>query len=95
MQGNEFVERVLLLLVPIADFPTTRSYTRVPWHVMHAYTLVQLGCFGVVVFVSLDPFDVGLGLAFPFLILLNIPLRNHLLPKFFKPEALLWLDHDR
>ena len=75
-QGNEFVERVLLLLVPVADFPTGRSYTRVPWRVMHTYTLVQLACFGTVVFVSLDPFDVGLGLAFPFLLLLNIPLRK-------------------
>lgn len=48
-----------------------------------------------VVFVSWDPLEAGLGLAFPFIILLNIPLRVHVLPRLFSAEDLLWLDHDR
>ena len=28
LQGNEFVERILLLFVPPSDFPEGRSYTR-------------------------------------------------------------------
>ena len=46
LQGNQFVERLFLLFVAPSAFPQT-SYTQAPVKVMHLYTLVQLGCFGV------------------------------------------------
>ena len=83
LQGNQFVERLFLLFVAPSAFPQT-SYTRAPVKVMHLYTLVQLGCFLVCWVVTLDPGDVGMGLAFPLVILCFVPLRVYGVARWFR-----------
>ena len=103
LQGNEFVERILLLFVPPSDFPEGRSYARVHWKIMHGYTLIQLLCFILCGATSYASFPGGgntvlsnvLGLLFPFIIVAFVPVRKYALPKFFDAQALLWLDHSR
>ena len=59
---------------------------------MHLYTITQLACLGVCWIVSLDPTDLGLGLAFPLVIVSFVPLRSILLPRWFDAQHLDLLD---
>lgn len=105
LQGNEFVERLLLLFVPPSEFPQGRSYARVPWRTMHAYTLLQLCCFVLCGatsgslsigsgLVPIDPIvDRVLGLFFPFMVVAFVPFRKVLLPRLFDEQALLCVVH--
>jgi|EP01047_Picozoa_sp_COSAG01_P008921 hypothetical protein len=70
-----------------------RSYTRVPWRTMHAYTIVQLACFAACAVTG--ALSGALGLLFPFVVLAIVPVRKWLLPLWFPSDALLWLDHNR
>jgi len=60
---------------------------------MHSYTLIQLFCFALCWIVSTDPTGLGLGLAFPLVIVLIIvPLRAYVMPKMYSAEDLAFLD---
>ena len=95
LTNNEFFARILLLVAAPSEIPPPsedKPYTAVPWKCMHKYTIIQLACLGVCWIVSLDPTDLGLGLAFPLVIVSFVPLRSVLLPRWFDAQHLDLLD---
>ena len=62
------------------------------FHVMHAFTAIQLACFGVCWVVTLDFGNVGLGLGFPLVILAFVPLRSYFMRRWFTEADLAALD---
>lgn len=90
--GNEFFERCLLLFASPSEFPPERPYSAVPWRYLHLYTLIQLLCFGACYLVGVWGFGIGLGLAFPIVIVGFVPLRAVVLTKIFPAEHLELLD---
>ena len=90
--GNQFVDRAVLLLTHPANFPTDKLYTQnVTWFKMHLYTLIQitclLACWGM-------RFTGDFALAFPLVVVLFVPLRLNLLPRWFSEEELEALDSE-
>ena len=63
-----------------------------PWRYLHLYTLIQLLCFGACYLVGVWGFGIGLGLAFPIVIVGFVPLRAVVLTKIFPAEHLELLD---
>jgi hypothetical protein len=90
LAGNEFYERVRMWAMDPKLYPTTHHFMRsVPIPVIRAYTIIQVVCLAALWILKSSP----LGLLFPILIGLLVPIRNSL-PRFFKPEHLLALDAD-
>lgn len=95
LPGNQFWERILLLFTApsrrykvLEDYHATFVET-VPFKSIAIFTLFQtaylLGCFGI----TWIPIA---GVLFPLLIMLLVPVRQYLLPKFFKAAHLQDLD---
>ncbi|PIA40594.1 hypothetical protein AQUCO_02500357v1 [Aquilegia coerulea] len=95
LPGNQFWERILLLFTaPSRRFKVLEDYhatfvETVPFKAITAFTLFQtfylLLCFGIT-WIPLA------GVLFPLLIMLLVPVRQYLLPKFFKGAHLQDLD---
>ncbi|KAA8540810.1 hypothetical protein F0562_024773 [Nyssa sinensis] len=95
LPGNQFWERILLLFTaPSRRYKVLEEYhatfiETVPFKTIAIFTLFQtaylLGCFGI----TWIPIA---GVLFPLLIMLLIPVRQYLLPKFFKGAHLQDLD---
>ncbi|NOY28753.1 MAG: HCO3- transporter, partial [Planctomycetes bacterium] len=87
MSGNQFFERLSLWLKDPALYPVTHYIRRVPRWTIHAFTLLQLACLGVLWLVKSSE----LGILFPVFIALLVPIRL-LAGRFFAPEHLAALD---
>jgi mannitol/fructose-specific phosphotransferase system IIA component (Ntr-type) len=87
MSGNQFFERLSLWLKDPALYPVTHYIRRVPGWTIHAFTLLQLACLGVLWFVKSS----GFGILFPVFIALLVPVRI-LAGRFFSTEHLAALD---
>lgn len=87
MSGNQFFERISLWLKDPALYPATHYVRRVPRWTIHAFTLLQLACLGVLWFVKSS----GIGILFPVFIALLVPIRL-LAGRFFAAEHLAALD---
>jgi mannitol/fructose-specific phosphotransferase system IIA component (Ntr-type) len=87
MSGNQFFERLSLWLKDPALYPVTHYIRRVPRWTIHAFTLLQLACLGVLWFVKSS----GIGILFPVFIALLVPVRL-LAGRFFATEHLAALD---
>ncbi|KAK8525976.1 hypothetical protein V6N13_017049 [Hibiscus sabdariffa] len=95
LPGNQFWERILLLFTaPSRRYKVLEEYhatfvEAVPFKTIAAFTLFQtvylLVCFGI----TWIPIA---GVLFPLLIMLLVPVRQYLLPKFFKGAHLQDLD---
>lgn len=95
LPGNQFWERILLLFTaPSRRYKVLEEYhatfvETVPFKAIAIFTLFQtvylLGCFGIT-WIPLA------GVLFPLLIMLLVPVRQYLLPKFFKAAHLQDLD---
>lgn len=95
LPGNQFWERILLLFTaPSRRYKVLEEYhatfvETVPFKTIAMFTLFQtaylLGCFGI----TWIPIA---GVLFPLLIMLLVPARQYLLPKFFKGAHLQDLD---
>ena len=89
--GNQFFERLLLIFTDKAAYPPSHYLRRVPTAKVHLFTtiqLVQLIVLAAVGFYSM-PY---LKLVFPLLILVLLPVRHWIVPKFFKPSELDAID---
>ncbi|CAH9079022.1 unnamed protein product [Cuscuta europaea] len=95
LPGNQFWERILLLFIApsrrykvLEDYHATFVET-VPFKAIATFTIFQtvylLACFGI----TWVPIA---GLLFPLLIMLLVPIRQYVLPKFFKGVHLQDLD---
>eukprot|EP00040_Diaphanoeca_grandis_P024921 m.137704 g.137704 ORF g.137704 m.137704 type:complete len:614 (-) comp29938_c0_seq1:710-2551(-) len=91
--GNQFIDRVVLFITHPSNFPNDKLYTRnmsVPK--MHMFTLIQLLCLGACWGMR---YTGDFALAFPLVIVLFVPLRLKILPRWFSPEELEALDSEQ
>ncbi|XP_008400890.2 anion exchange protein 2a isoform X2 [Poecilia reticulata] len=90
LNGIQLTERLILLLMPPKYHPDQNYVRKVRTLRMHLFTLVQLTCLSLLWVVMAT----AAALAFPFMLLLTIPVRMLLLPRLFSPRELLSLDAD-
>ncbi|KAM4556100.1 anion exchange protein 2a [Fundulus diaphanus] len=90
LNGIQLTERLILLLMPPKYHPDYSYVRKVRTLRMHLFTVVQLTCLSLLWVIMAT----AAALAFPFMLLLTIPLRMLLLPRLFSPRELLSLDAD-
>uniref|UniRef100_A0A2I2Y1S3 Anion exchange protein n=1 Tax=Gorilla gorilla gorilla TaxID=9595 RepID=A0A2I2Y1S3_GORGO len=108
LSGIQLSQRLLLILMPAKHHPEQPYVTKVgpgkvvtwepnsprcgweqTWR-MHLFTCIQLGCIALLWVVK----STAASLAFPFLLLLTVPLRHCLLPRLFQDRELQALDSE-
>ena len=90
LAGNEFFERVRMWAMDPRLYPTSHNFMgKVPIRVIHAFTAIQVACLAALWFLKSSP----LGLLFPILIAMLVPIRRAL-PRFFEREHLQALDEE-
>uniref|UniRef100_A0A3Q3X689 Anion exchange protein n=1 Tax=Mola mola TaxID=94237 RepID=A0A3Q3X689_MOLML len=90
LNGIQLAERLILLLMPPKYHPDHNYVRKVRTLRMHLYTLVQLTCLSLLWVVMAT----AAALAFPFVLLLTIPVRMLVLPRLFTRRELQSLDTD-
>ncbi|XP_041847790.1 anion exchange protein 2a isoform X2 [Melanotaenia boesemani] len=90
LNGIQLTERLILLLMPAKYHPDQVYVQKVQTLRMHLFTLVQLSCLSLLWIVMAT----AAALAFPFMLLLTIPIRMLLLPRLFSHRELQSLDAD-
>lgn len=90
LNGIQFYERVQLLLKPPKHHPDVIYAKKVRSLRMHLYTALQLVCLAVLWAVM----STAASLAFPFILILTVPLRLFLLTRIFTDRELKCLDGD-
>ncbi|XP_069367475.1 anion exchange protein 2a isoform X2 [Paralichthys olivaceus] len=90
LNGIQLTERLILLLMPSKYHPDQSYVRKVRTLRMHMFTLVQLTCLSLLWVVMAT----AAALAFPFVLLLTIPVRMLLLPHLFTRRELQSLDAD-
>ncbi|XP_041374597.1 anion exchange protein 2-like isoform X2 [Gigantopelta aegis] len=90
MSGVQMFERTKLLLMPVKHHPTVGYVRRVRTYKMHIFTICQLICLVILWVVK----STHAALAFPFLLILLIPLRLKLIARFYSPSELHELDKE-
>uniref|UniRef100_A0A3P9LA11 Anion exchange protein n=1 Tax=Oryzias latipes TaxID=8090 RepID=A0A3P9LA11_ORYLA len=84
LNGIQLTERLILLLMPPKYHPDLNYVCKVRTLRMHLFTLVQLLCLSLLWVVMAT----AAAAAFPFMLLLTIPLRKLLLPRIFSCREL-------
>ncbi|ELV10660.1 Anion exchange protein 2 [Tupaia chinensis] len=90
LSGIQLSQRLLLILMPAKHHPEQPYVTKVKTWRMHLFTCIQLACIALLWVVK----STAASLAFPFLLLLTVPLRHCLLPRLFQDRELQALDSD-
>nr|XP_008536300.1 PREDICTED: anion exchange protein 3 [Equus przewalskii] len=90
LSGIQLSQRLLLILMPAKHHPEQPYVTKVKTWRMHLFTCIQLGCIALLWVVK----STAASLAFPFLLLLTVPLRRCLLPRLFQERELQALDSE-
>lgn len=83
MFGVQFFERLRLLFMPVKHHPQVPFVRRVPTWKMHFYTLIQVLALVILWIVKSSKFS----LAFPFFLIMMVPLRKQL-DKIFTPTEI-------
>ncbi|XP_068216025.1 anion exchange protein 3 [Palaemon carinicauda] len=86
--GIQFIERLMLVLMPVKHHPNVPYVKKVRTWKMHAFTGVQLILLAVLWIVKQSP----AALCFPFVLMFLIPIRLYLLPYAFNGTELSSLD---
>jgi len=89
LPSQQFWQRILLFFMQPSHYPETPYTVFMEKNRIHWYTLVQLLFFGMLYMVKTIK---AIAIAFPFFILLCIPARLYLLPRFFYEFELVVLD---
>ncbi|XP_071978389.1 anion exchange protein 3 isoform X2 [Engystomops pustulosus] len=84
LTGIQLFERLLLILMHPKHHPEHPYVVKVCTWRMHLFTCVQLSCIVLLWVVKSSPAS----LAFPFLLILTVPLRRFVLPRFFHEREL-------
>ncbi|OWK12599.1 hypothetical protein Celaphus_00015002, partial [Cervus elaphus hippelaphus] len=84
LSGIQLSQRLLLILMPAKHHPEQPYVTKVKTWRMHLFTCIQLGCIALLWVVK----STAASLAFPFVLLLTVPLRRCLLPRLFQDREL-------
>ncbi|XP_057407856.1 anion exchange protein 3 isoform X1 [Balaenoptera acutorostrata] len=90
LSGIQLSQRLLLILMPAKHHPEQPYVTKVKTWRMHLFTCIQLGCIALLWVVK----STAASLAFPFLLLLTVPLRRCVLPRLFQDRELQALDSE-
>ncbi|XP_018418539.1 PREDICTED: anion exchange protein 3 [Nanorana parkeri] len=90
LTGIQLFERLLLILMHPKHHPEHPYVVKVCTWRMHLFTCVQLSCIVLLWVVKSSPAS----LAFPFLLILTVPLRRFILPRFFHERELKALDSE-
>ncbi|CAH2305344.1 anion exchange 3 isoform X2 [Pelobates cultripes] len=90
LTGIQLFERLLLILMHPKHHPDHPYVVKVCTWRMHLFTCVQLSCIVLLWVVKSSPAS----LAFPFLLILTVPLRRFILPRFFHERELKALDSE-
>uniref|UniRef100_A0AAR2JVL1 Anion exchange protein n=1 Tax=Pygocentrus nattereri TaxID=42514 RepID=A0AAR2JVL1_PYGNA len=90
LNGIQLTERIQLLLMPPKYHPDHIYVRKVRTLRMHLFTLVQLVCLAVLWAVM----STKASLAFPFVLILTVPLKMFLLPRIFTTREMQCLDAD-
>jgi len=85
--GNQFIERLRLWFLDPKLYQPTHHLRVVPTHLIHIFTILQVGCLAMLWIVKESPF----GILFPFFVALLVPVRM-LIGKFMEPEYVALLD---
>ncbi|XP_042328154.1 anion exchange protein 2 isoform X3 [Sceloporus undulatus] len=88
LNGIQFYERLQLLLMPPKHHPDEGYIKKVRTLRMHLFTLLQLSCLATLWAVM----STVASLAFPFILILTVPLRLCLLSRIFTERELQYLD---
>ncbi|CAL1534908.1 unnamed protein product [Lymnaea stagnalis] len=88
LSGVQMFERVKLLLMPVKYHPSVVYVRKVRTSQMHKFTLIQLACLIFLIVIK----STAAALAFPFLLVLLVPLRLKIVSRFFSHEELEHLD---
>ncbi|XP_070800640.1 anion exchange protein 2 isoform X2 [Pituophis catenifer annectens] len=88
LNGIQFYERLHLLLMPPKHHPDMPYVKKVRTMRMHLFTLLQLACLAVLWAVM----STVASLAFPFILILTVPLRLCLLSRIFTEREMKCLD---
>lgn len=75
--------RVKLFFMPVKHYPPTAYVKRVPTWKMHLYTIIQMSCLVVLWTVKSSK----ISLAFPFFLIMMVPIRQKL-ASVFKPQEM-------
>jgi len=88
LNGVELVERIHMLFMPAKNYPDFNFVNIVqPWRI-HVYTFVQIICLIILWFVK----STFLKIAFPFFLVLTVPLRRKIISRFYTERELQALD---
>uniref|UniRef100_H3AAS5 Anion exchange protein n=1 Tax=Latimeria chalumnae TaxID=7897 RepID=H3AAS5_LATCH len=90
LSGMQFFKRIKLLLKPPKYHPDVIYIKKVKTLRMHLYTVLQVLCLAVLWAVM----STAASLAFPFVLILTVPLRMFLLTKIFSDREMKCLDAD-
>uniref|UniRef100_A0A8B9RG00 Anion exchange protein n=1 Tax=Astyanax mexicanus TaxID=7994 RepID=A0A8B9RG00_ASTMX len=88
LNGIQLTERMMLLLMPPKYHPDHTYVRKVRTLRMHLFTVFQIVCLAVLWAVM----TTVASLAFPFLLILTVPLRMFLLPRIFSQREMQCLD---
>lgn len=83
MNGVHLFERIVLFFVPVKYHPHVPYATKVLTYKMHIYTVIQVSALAVLWIVNESP----ISLAFPFFLIMMVPLRK-ILENFYSPSEL-------
>ncbi|XP_033863753.2 anion exchange protein 3-like isoform X3 [Acipenser ruthenus] len=90
LTGIQLYERMLLLVTPSKHHPDHVYVTKVKTWRMNMFTCIQLGCIVVLWVVK----STVASLAFPFVLIMTVPLRRFILTRIFEDRELKALDSD-
>uniref|UniRef100_A0A4W5NGP6 Anion exchange protein n=1 Tax=Hucho hucho TaxID=62062 RepID=A0A4W5NGP6_9TELE len=90
LNGIQFTERLMLLLMPPKYHPDHTYVRKVKTLRMHLYTLIQLVCLASLWAVM----STVASLAFPFVLILTVPVKMFLLSRIFTTREMQCLDSD-
>ncbi|KAL1006893.1 hypothetical protein UPYG_G00078580 [Umbra pygmaea] len=90
LNGIQFTERLMLLLMPPKYHPDHTYVCKVKTLRMHLYTLIQLVCLAALWAVM----STSASLAFPFVLILTVPVKMFLLSRIFTNREMQCLDAD-
>uniref|UniRef100_A0A6Q2XPR5 Anion exchange protein n=1 Tax=Esox lucius TaxID=8010 RepID=A0A6Q2XPR5_ESOLU len=90
LNGIQLTERMLLLLMPPKYHPDHTYVRKVRTLRMHLFTLIQLVCLALLWAVM----STAASLAFPFFLILTVPIKFFLLPRIFTAREMQCLDAD-
>ncbi|XP_051909773.1 anion exchange protein 2b isoform X2 [Hippocampus zosterae] len=90
LNGIQLSERIMLLLMPPKYHPDHSYVRKVRTLRMHLFTCIQMVCLAVLWAVM----STQASLAFPFVLILTVPVKMFLLPRIFTSREMICLDAD-